>query len=179
VSGLFTAAEVVASADGTLLQIASLTPGSAGAVEVQGGTMNAATAAVSGAARALTRTNGFSNVNSAVTLPVAEADGFTGGTYVRIDNTYTAPKGKFWLPSTAVSVAADGLWSFDTAPYTVSSIIEHARVSIEKVGDFVAVHYPFSQNTEQFDPFDWESQYLHVRSRGTATSDLADVANAN
>jgi hypothetical protein len=179
ISGLFTAAEVVASSDGQLLQIASLTPGSAGAVEVQGGTMNSATAAVSGAAREILRTNGFSNLNSAVTLPVAEADGFTGGTYVRIDNTYTAPKAKFWAPGTTVTVAADGLWSFNTAPFTVTADLEHARISIEKVGDFVAVHYPFSQNTSQWNPFDWEFQYLHVRGRGTATSDLADVANAN
>jgi hypothetical protein len=178
ISGLFTAAEVVASSDGTKVQIASLTAGAAGAVEVQGGIASAATAAVAGTAVQVSRSEGPDTCY--VTLGIAETAGFTGGSWVHIDNSDTLPKVFGIGPTNTASITADGQWILDVAPYNLIATRNNARVLVERVGDFVAYHYPYTANLETFNANDIEEQmYLHVRGRATADSSLPDVASAN
>ena len=141
VTGLSSVAEVVAAVDGTTVQLASLTPGTDGAVEVEGGTADLTTAAVVGGA-ALNSRGGVGDTMIA-TIRRSEADGLVGGRWVSIDNESAQSKTPFIVPSNNVtSITAAGKWSFDVAPYTVLGKAYEARVVVEKIGNFIAVHVP-------------------------------------
>lgn len=176
VSGLFTAAEVAAAQNGTAVQIASLTAGSAGAVEVQGGTAVLATAAVAGAARLAPRTG---DDGAVVVVRAAEATGLLGGRWVRVDNAATLPKAAFWNSATTVSaVTAAGRWALGTAPYSVLSNTNDLRVEVERVGPYVAVHFPKGANSTVPTGLT-EQTYLYLTAATAPTTALAQLATAN
>ena len=176
VSGLFTAAEVAAAQGGTAVQIASLTAGSAGAVEAQGGTATLATAAVSGAARLAPRTG---EQGAVVVVRAAEATGLLGARWVRVDNAETLPKAAFWNSATTVTaVTAAGRWGLGTAPYTVASNTNDLRVEVERVGPYVAVHFPKAANATVPTGL-VEQAYLYLTAATAPTTALAQLATAN
>lgn len=88
VTGLWTDCAIENSSQGNKVQINSLTAGSAGAVQVQGGTANNAAAPVIGAAF---EGSGYSTVNVDSNL----TDGFFGGMWVAINNDQALPKAIF------------------------------------------------------------------------------------
>jgi hypothetical protein len=147
VSGLFSSAEVRAADAGRRPQIATLTPGRAGSVEVQGGQANLSTAAVFGAAKIdLAGTNGSPTMR--VTVRRSEATGLVGRAYVRTDNEVPLAKTAFWGNTDEVQlIEADGNWWFDLNPYTVRGTWNDLRVEVETVGDLVAVHIPYAMNS--------------------------------
>jgi uncharacterized phage protein gp47/JayE len=102
VSGLFSTADVERSSNGRKVQVASLTPGSSGSIEVQGGTANAVTAAVVGSSV-------LASTFAVATIASTDAPGFIAGATVSIDNETTLPKPVFTSASALQSIANDGL----------------------------------------------------------------------
>lgn len=137
VSGLFSMCEVKASAGGRKVQIASLTPGSAGSVQVQGGTSNRATAAVVGSS-VLAGSQVIASVDT------AEATGYQARSWVSVDNTKSLPKSVFTSSSVLDSIVNDTattslLTCSATTMYTASVAPSlSAVVNIEVEGKFVA-----------------------------------------
>lgn len=181
VSGLWTAAECKTSANGEKVQIASLTPGSAGSVEVQGGTANETTAAVFGSAVVIER--GFPAPNSFyVTVRRSEADGLLGGRYVSVDNNFPLPKGAWWDDLTLIqSIDAAGRWVSNVASYVVTAEVNNQRLEVETIGPWVALHLPRGTAAAGLALADAEEHgYVYVTApTGPEVSDLADVATAN
>ncbi len=137
VSGLFSMCEVKASAGGRKVQIASSTPGSAGSVQVQGGTGNRATAAVVGSS-VLAGSQVIASVDT------AEAAGFQARSWVSVDNAKSLPKAVFTTASVLDSIVNDtattSLFTFSaTTMYTASvAASPSVVVNVEAEGKFVA-----------------------------------------
>lgn len=146
VTGLWSVAEIAASSDGTRVQIASNTIGSEGSVQVLGGTGNTSTGAVVGATRDISK--GQLPDAAVATIPRGSATGFTGDTWVRIDNATGLPKAPTWvLTDHITSISANGQWSTSWQPYDLPVTLDLARVQVEKVGDYIALHFPSELNT--------------------------------
>jgi uncharacterized phage protein gp47/JayE len=139
VSGLFSVSDIERSSRGRKVQVVSLTPGSAGSIEVQGGTSNSATAAVLGSAQ-----DTAANNCAVVTVAAADADGFMAGAWTTIDNTNTVPRAVFNSGTILNSIAADGpvnfRLSFSTAVYNLYEDAASVVVAVERQGAFIAVH---------------------------------------
>jgi hypothetical protein len=84
-SGLSSAAEIIVSADGQRPQISSLTPGSAGSVQIQGGSANFLSSATKNSGAAVGGT-------MVVSFPATDLDGLGGTMYVALENSNTVPK---------------------------------------------------------------------------------------
>lgn len=137
VSGLFSVAEVARSSRARKVQVASLTPGSAGSVEVQGGTANSATASVLGSAQI---------VGSYMVVSVRSADalGLLAGQWVAVDNAEVTPKSVFTSGTILNSAVANGPTDFDltfsTPVYAASSAASASVVAaVERQGNFIAL----------------------------------------
>lgn len=137
VSGLSANGEVSLSRAGRRFQIASYTPGSAGSVEVQGGTSNSVTAAVKGSATVI-------GTAISATIETQDVPGFDAGAWVSIDNTSVLPRNQ--LPTTTVlnSITHVGTNSRLTisgsgAAWWTSHGNEDAIYQIEKQGQFVCL----------------------------------------
>lgn len=100
VSGLFSACEVKATAGGRKVQLASLTAGSAGSVQVQGGTANSATAAVVGS-------SSTGNGLMAVSVEAGSITGFQSRGWVVVDNAEMLPKTVFTSTTVLNSIVND------------------------------------------------------------------------
>lgn len=135
-SGLFASAAIQRSSAGNKVQIATAVTGSAGSVEVQGGSANSATAAVVGSAL----TGGSYTV---ATISAAASKAVRGGHWVRVDNTERQPKTVFLAASKLNTIAADGSFVFDnttsTPFYTQLNTVPLATVQIEHQGTFTAI----------------------------------------
>ncbi len=151
ITGLWTAAEIKLAEGGTTVQIASLTPGTEGSVQVQGGGANSATAAVHGAPTFVGHgTGGIDSFYS--TVRRTEGKNFVGGAWVRADNALALAKAPFWTDTSTLeivneSILNQGQFILDVAPYTLIDERPALRVEIEKIGKFVAIHIPFLDNT--------------------------------
>jgi len=137
VVGLSSVSEIVASSQAKKVQITTSTPGSDGSVQVQGGTANSVTSAVSGAATA----NSTSMVAS---FEAADMVGFRGNQWVSLDNTEKMAKtGIFTSTTDLTSIATDGTFTLSggsPAVYTVrGSAFAHPKVQVEKQGKFVCI----------------------------------------
>jgi hypothetical protein len=133
VTGLFTVCSIQASQDGEKVQISSKTPGSVGAVQVQGGSANAATTVVVGSPV---------SVGNKTVSTVARAffDSFTGGSWCRIDNENTVPRALlFGTGVTLLSLSADGTAVFDTSVANLTYSPTQLKVQVEKTGNYVAI----------------------------------------
>jgi hypothetical protein len=174
VSGLFSSAEVSTSKAGRYLQVASLTPGSDGAVQISGGTANLATATVHNSAELI---DGPFYDGMLVSIPSSEASGLHGGKWVRIDNTYNdTKKDSSW--GNLTSIASDGTWTFAAAPFTVlsSETTNPVRVMVEKVNNLVALHFSRAINNSVPTIYDdahltglGEGDYIYLYDGGIAT----------
>jgi hypothetical protein len=177
ISGLFSAADVVQTT-GRQVSIASLTPGSGGSVEIQGGTANSATAAVSGVKQA---TRNASPGSLVVTTRQSETSGFLGGRYVKIDNSSFLPKASSWNNfSTVNSISADGKWTLDVTPYVLQSNVDEVRVEIEKDGDYTAIKMSktASASLPSMNVL-VENEYIYLCAPTLNRSDLDAVGSAN
>jgi hypothetical protein len=183
VSGLFSAAEVVASSRAGKLQFTTLTTGSTGSVQVQGGTANSATAAVVSAA---------SNVAGAaqlVTARTSDIDGLVPGGWCELVNASPVTKPIFNTLSSVQAIATNsnavaapdqanqGLLTMAVGDLWTNpaSTVTDALFQFEHQGKFTSIVYagidgatPFSGVSEG----DWV-----VVSAGT-TSPVASSRNA-
>ncbi|MDD5305008.1 MAG: hypothetical protein PHS14_18065, partial [Elusimicrobia bacterium] len=154
VTGLFTVSDVVASANGHAVQITSNTLGSESSVEIQDGTGNAATAAVIGpgqlGASNQTLNGSLRTRSSIVTVPRGEAEGFTGGQWVNLDNTTGGARDAWWISAASVSsIDGGGVWTFTgTSLYTVVGEWDGARIQVDTWDDLVAIRWSKSANFE-------------------------------
>jgi hypothetical protein len=139
VSGLFSVADIERSSNAHKVQIASLTPGSGGSVEVQGGTANSLTAAVVGSAQLV-----GSNYMVA-TVAEADATGMMAQGWVSIDNNEVLPKSVFTSATVLQAITHSGNnsvvqisgTSFYTRPHASQSAVV---VSFERQGNFWAMN---------------------------------------
>jgi uncharacterized phage protein gp47/JayE len=141
VTGLSSVAEVKASSGGRKVQIASLTSGSAGSVQVQGGTANTATASVVGSSRVTDDTNRL-----VVTIDSLNSAGFQADSWVSIDNAEILPKNVFDNLTVLNSITNDTATTSEltlSAATDVYTITEPAStsvvVNVEAQGAFVAI----------------------------------------
>lgn len=136
ISGLFSTCSIAASSYATKPQISSLTAGSSGSVQVQGGTANSFTAAVVG--------ESYVGSGSVANIRISKTDsvGLHGNMWVAIDNTFNLAKiGTFDTNSTLSSIATDGTFLFDsgfTPVYTSVITNKNAKPQIARYGKFMA-----------------------------------------
>lgn len=100
VSGFYASSEVEAASKGGHLQLASTTQGSAGSIQVAGGTANAVNIGILGAGQTVD-TN-----YSKITVLGAQAQGLTGNRYVAVQAANTMPKVSSWTSSDTMTIAA-------------------------------------------------------------------------
>ena len=141
VSGLSSVATIEAAARGTKPQITSLTPGSAGSVEVLGGLANSATGNILGSS-VVTNTSD----ELIVSVTSGDAKGLSGGMWVAVDNTFTVPKTVI-SPTTAlvsivinpsdVAFTFNGGYLWDYANHAIPISVD-VYAQVEKQGRFVA-----------------------------------------
>lgn len=193
VTGLSSAAETAPSSGGRNLQIASLTPGTAGSVQVMGGTSNTATASAKGSAVKYLDHHESTLSTALTTISTSEVDGFSGGKWVRIDNTVENSKPTdplFVSGSCHATVSSAGVFTF-SARFDLTEItgasLTNARVLVEKVGDFVALHFPRECNVAVPRIRDgyfissglYEGCYIYLYTRTSDDSDLSAMSDAN
>lgn len=134
-SGLFTAAVVEPSSRAHHLQIHTITPGSGGGIEIQGGSANAWTSAVRG--DTVDVVSGY----MVARIPRADLQGFQAGQWVSLDNTSTLPKTVFDSDTKLNSVTVAGKFTFDSGFTKVwdQAANPHANdiAFIEKMGGFI------------------------------------------
>lgn len=142
-SGLFTAAEIAATDAGETVQIATRTPGSAGAVRVEGGTGNAATAIVRGAAEDVAG-------EAAIRVPAGAVAGFAAGGFVEARNTVAAERlGVLTASSVLQSWDADGYLTLSaTTLWTQRFLNASVRVHVERQGRYLALSDPAGANAD-------------------------------
>lgn len=177
VTGLSSVAEITTSSNASKVQIASLTAGSSGSVQVQGGSANAATASIGSSA--VTSTNG----NTLVTqIPAANAVGMYAGQYCYIDNTVVQPKsGVFDANTNLTSFTADGTVTLNatgTRILNIRSGTTNAVLKFEKHGTFVAI-----SDTGLGNPLSLgsvvEGDWVFMRTPSTPTGGVNQIAAGN
>ncbi len=135
VSGLASGAEVEYTESGAV-QISSVTPGSAGSVQVLGGKANSVSATVIGSAMDI------DSVRMMVQVPAAEAEGLCAGQWVDVQNTMTAIKPVFTAATRCVSVvAATRTFLLDTTKVwdyanTAAAAVNGFRYQIKNFGRY-------------------------------------------
>jgi hypothetical protein len=133
IAGLFTQADIAESDAGKRVQITSLTAGSAGGIEVQGGLANEVVAAIVGSAKQ--NTGYWWN-----TIARLDGEGMATGMWARIQNENTLPNMDVLHSGlTLSSWTADGQLTFDGPVVDVQQAATTLKVSIEKQGQFVAI----------------------------------------
>lgn len=137
--GLFASGEIV-TVTGGKPQITTLTVGSQGSVQIQGGTANALTSAILGSAVPV------SSQYMVVNVEYSDTTGLSGGHWVKIQNGVAVPKARITSSTALTSIASDGTvilsgttaWDWagsTTGPFT------GAFWQVEKQGNFVAFTY--------------------------------------
>jgi hypothetical protein len=134
VTGLWTVADIEAAGAGHHVQLSTLTAGSDGGVQVQGGLANSVTAPVVGSP---VSTGGSSAVS---TVSLLDADGFTSGMWFRIQNENQLPKPTIVAPGLILnSWDSAGLMVFSTPIFVENVSPTQLRVQFERQGQFVAI----------------------------------------
>lgn len=110
-SGLSSVAEVIVSADGQRPQIGSLTPGSIGSVQIQGGSANFLSSACKNSGAVVDTSS------MVVSFPSTDLDGLSGQMFVSLENTNPVPKvGIFTSATTLTSVDINGNFVLGVTP---------------------------------------------------------------
>lgn len=166
--GLFASGEIAAANRGGRPQIATLTVGSAGSVQVQGGTVNGLTASVQGTAVQVAGTLSVVTVNASDTL------GMSGGQWTRLQNVNPVTKARIDALTALTSIATNGTVTLDNTgtkawdwANTATGTILGATWQIEKQGDFVAIQY-VSGTSPDFTGVQ-EGDWVHVSSLPAGT----------
>lgn len=140
VGGLFSGSEIALADQARRPQVTTNVAGSYGAIQVDGGGANAATAAVVGSAVTVSST-------AVAAIATAESEAFTGGIWVSVDNAVAAPKSIFTSATALTAINGTGLvhtsgtkvWKY------VQDVADALTVGqnwhVEKQGRFVAFVY--------------------------------------
>lgn len=176
VSGLFTAATIEQSFDGTKVQILSNTPGSDGSVEVQGGLGNSMTA------------NAISSQTITTTIAKSDANGLAGGMWCRIQNQTGLPKASVFINSGTqlVSWSSDGLIEVNVAVYSEANAPIQGRMVWEKQGRLIAISDLGTLNPSGVDVFSAiaynsirEGSFIRVTPPGSPVIGFEEVPAQN
>lgn len=164
--GLFANGEAVVSNRGGRPQITTLTAGSGGSVQVQGGTANSLTATVKGQAAVVASTY------SVVTVATSDTIGLSAGHWMRAQNANPMPKARIDLNTDLDSIAADGTVTFANTGTKAWAFAGGASGplglltwQVEKHGDFVAYQY-VSGGTPSLAGIA-EGDVVHIAATGT------------
>jgi hypothetical protein len=176
VTGLSSTAEIVASSSASKVQISSLTPGSNGSVQIQGGTSNAAVASVVGSASLTTG-------GMAVSVPAANITGMHAGVYVSVENSNTMPKaGVFDQLTNLTSLSVDGVFTFNgagTPVVTLHGSVSNAGYKFEKQGRYVCIiETGLGTNTTNFTSVQ-EGDWVSISLPATPAGGIPVVASGN
>lgn len=142
--GLFASGEITAANRGGRPQITTLTIGSAGSVQVQGGTANSLSAGIQGSAVQVASTFGV------VSIRTSDTQGLSARQWVQLQNTVAVTKARIDTLTDLSSLASDGTVIFDSSPgrtkawdwaTAVPGIISGVTWQVEKHGNFVAFQY--------------------------------------
>jgi uncharacterized phage protein gp47/JayE len=137
VSGLGNACSIAAAEDHGKVEISTLTTGSSGAVQVQGGSATEGTAAVNGSAVA-------AGSVAVVTVAASEGSTFTADMWVRAQNAVPMPKSVFTSSTSLTSIATNGTLIVTTTPvwtYANGGPITGKTWQVSIQGRFVAFNY--------------------------------------
>jgi uncharacterized phage protein gp47/JayE len=149
VTSLSNLATITASSQAKYVQIVSDTIGAAGAIQVQGGTANSATAVVVGA-------GSYTDDYTVFSVEAGTDAGFVAGNWVKIQNEFSAPKDLFTTYVPDCSIQATGLIHVDSAVYTeiITPLAGETgktwQVSIQ--GDFICYTTPIVIEEELRNP---------------------------
>lgn len=141
VTGLFTSSSIEASSDASKIQIATITPGTIGSVQVQGGLANSATA---GATSSSTVTGSPSPTVAgylSIDVKTSETAGLTGGQWVSIANINPLAKAVFNAGTVVNSIDNNGLITFagGAGLYTVVMDLPAAKLQFGRQGRYAVV----------------------------------------
>lgn len=134
VSGLFSVCDIVKSSRAARVQIASLSAGSAGSVQIQGGRANGINATILGTSV---------NVNDETMVSKiagTDAEGMFAGQWAVINNTIRLPKDIITSATDLASISTDGEFIFTVGDvYSEIDATANCLALIEKQGDFVCI----------------------------------------
>jgi hypothetical protein len=145
VTGLSSACSIEAADLGQRLQITSLTPGSVGSVQVQGGSGNEGSAAVSGASSLATDPD--SSSYAVVTVKKSDAQGFFAGMWVKVQNLLTANKNVIQPTTELTSLGTNGVLVLNSGAntplwtYSNSGPVLSKTWQIEKQGRYICYSF--------------------------------------
>ena len=143
VSGLSGSCEIKLASGGKNVQIASLTPGSLGSIQVQGGAANSSFATVVGSSDLISSTYPVSIV------PSSDSQGLMSGSWVSLDNTISMPKNVLGVGTILQSIDIDGTVVVDSPIYTTSSAtIAGKSWTVTKQGNFVCLTHRMLNSTD-------------------------------
>jgi uncharacterized phage protein gp47/JayE len=135
ISGLAQVAEVGLAANGRAPQIASVTPGSGGSVQIQGGTANAASASIVGSLTALNASSG----PVVVSIPADQSLGFSAGMMAEVANA-AAPSRALAIDNTLTANDAAGNLTFGGTSIISAGLLATTSlttIQVRKQGRFV------------------------------------------
>jgi uncharacterized phage protein gp47/JayE len=146
VSGLFSGAEITRAWKGLRPEITTATDGSAGSINISGGTANGLTAVVAGSAG----TTGSSRMYVAV--EDSEADGLGGRQWVSVDNQYAAPKSTITSSTVLQSISysdpdwwlllsATKAWKYSRDPVGGADLFTDRTWQVERQGNFICFSF--------------------------------------
>lgn len=182
VTGLQNACFVEVSSDGQKVQVSSQTPGSPGAVQVQGGSANALATAVSGSAY----TTGSPAARCVVTVKKSGASGLSGGDWVRLQNTRSLQKSGLFNSSTVLSSwsaagvlvlsnASLPLWNYNFGPILSRSW------QVERQGSYVCYSHNASRGMAPVTSMEGivEGSRVVIKTPATPTGGVPSVQAPN
>lgn len=157
VCGLSRVADVSVANNGRAPQIASITPGSNGSVQVQGGSANAASASIVGS---FTVFGALTNTNAIVSIPADQADGFTADTMAVVANS-AAPSVSLGSSIALTSNDVNGNLQFSVPIFatSVTSTSAASDVQVRRQGRYVML-----ANIPNIDPL---ARMIHISQPGT------------
>ena len=140
--GLFASGEIAVSNEGGRPQISTLTVGSTGIVQIQGGTANNLNSSVSGTAIQVASTYAVVTVNG------SDAQGMAGRQWVQLQNAVAVTKARVDANTNLSSLTTLGVVTFDSGgtkawdwATTTPGVISGRTWQVEKHGKFVAYQY--------------------------------------
>jgi uncharacterized phage protein gp47/JayE len=184
VTGLSSVCAVEEADQAQRLQIASLTPGSAGGVQVQGGSGNSGSAPVSGSASLIT--DGGSSY-ALVTARKSDVTGMTAGMWTAIQNASTVHKNIIQSTMNLESWDTNGVMVFTTDvplwTWANPAPITSKTWQIEKQGNFVCYHFnPFAASGIVSSP-DLsgikEGDWVRITTAASPSANAVVVSNLN
>lgn len=183
VTGLSSVASIQASSQAQKLQIASLTSGSAGAVQVQGGASNSGSATVSGSAILVTDPD--TTTYSVATVRASDAQNFFAGMWTQVQNEFSLPKAVIQPNTTLTGFAANGVITIDSSTstpfwtYSNSGPILSHTWQIEKQGKYICFSYDTSKGSIPSLVGVKEGDWVYIAPAATPTAHAVAVSSPN